>query len=134
MRPWATSLDQNFNGHLDGCVQRGQPRGELHQPGRRDSRGMRLRLPRTPLHEESDPKRHGRQPRTLSIPRLFADSRLGHARQPGRAPHAVVGFSGTGGHPPPGPRAGHLPVLLWRGLQQECDGGLRRTGNDHGGL
>ena len=31
-----------------------QPRGELHQPGRRDSRGMRLRLPGTALHEEGD--------------------------------------------------------------------------------
>ena len=35
---------------------------------------------------------------------------------------------------PPGPRAGRFPVLLRRGLQQECDGGLRRTGNDRGGL
>ena len=134
MRPWATSLDQNFNGHLDGCVQRGQPRGELHQPGRRDSRGMRLRLPRTPLHEESDPKRHGRQPRTLSIPRLFTNSGIGYAGQPERASDTAVGSSGTGGHPPPGPRAGRFPVLLRRGLQQECVGGLRRTGNDRGGL
>ena len=45
-----------------------------------------------------------------------------------------MGSSGTGGHPPPGPRAGRFPVLLRRGLQQECDGGLRRTGNDRGGL
>ena len=45
-----------------------------------------------------------------------------------------MGSSGTGGHPPPGPRAGRFPVLLRRGLQQECVGGLRRTGNDRGGL
>jgi len=45
-----------------------------------------------------------------------------------------VGSSGTGGHPPPGPRAGRFPVLLRRGLQQECHRGLRRTGNDRGGL
>ena len=45
-----------------------------------------------------------------------------------------MGFSGTGGHPPPGPRVGRFPVLLRRGLQQECVGGLRRTGNDRGGL
>ena len=95
---------------------------------------MRLRLPGTPLHEESDPKRHGRQPRTVPVPRLFADSRPGYAGQPERAPHAAVGPSGTGGHPPPGPRAGRFPVLLRRGLQQECHRGLRRTGNDRGGL
>ena len=29
--------------------------------------------------------------------------------------------------PPPSPRAGRFPVLLRRGLQQECDGGLRCT-------
>ena len=45
-----------------------------------------------------------------------------------------MGSSGTGGHPPPGPRAGRFPVLLRRGLQQECDGGVRRTGNDRGSL
>ena len=45
-----------------------------------------------------------------------------------------MGPSGTGGHPPPGPGAGRFPVLLRRGLQQECVGGLRRTGNDRGGL
>ena len=45
-----------------------------------------------------------------------------------------MGPSGTDGHPPPGPRAGRFSVLLRRGLQQECDGGLRRTGNDRGGL
>ena len=45
-----------------------------------------------------------------------------------------MGSSGTGGHPPPGPRAGRFPVLLRRGLQQECVGGLRRTGNDRGNL
>ncbi len=45
-----------------------------------------------------------------------------------------MGFSGRDGHPPPGPRAGRFPVLLRRGLQQECVGGLRRTGNDRGGL
>ena len=95
---------------------------------------MRLRLPGTALHEESDPKRHGRRPRTVPVPRLFADSRPGHAGQPERAPDTVVGSSGTGGHPPPGPRAGRFPVLLRRGLQQECVGGLRRTGNDRGGL
>ena len=88
---------------------------------------MRLRLPGTALHEESDPKRHGRQPRTVPVPGVFADSRPGHAGQPERAPHAVVGSSGTGGHPPPGPRAGRFPLLLWHGLQQECDGGLRCT-------
>mgnify|MGYP002922745598 CR=1 FL=1 len=95
---------------------------------------MRLRLPGTPLREESDPKRHGRQPRTVPVPRLFADSRPGYAGQPERAPDTAVGSSGTGGHPPPGPRAGRFPVLLRRGLQQECVGGLRRTGNDRGGL
>ena len=36
--------------------------------------------------------------------------------------------------PAPGPRAGRFPVLLRRGLQQECHRGLRRTGNDRGGL
>ena len=45
-----------------------------------------------------------------------------------------MGPSGTDGHPPPGPRAGRFPLLLRRGLQQECVGGLRRTGNDRGGL
>ena len=45
-----------------------------------------------------------------------------------------MGPSGTDGHPPPGPGAERFPVLLRRGLQQECDGGLRRTGNDRGGL
>ena len=45
-----------------------------------------------------------------------------------------MGSSGTGGHPPPGPRAGRFPVLLRRGLQQECVGGLRRAGNDRGNL
>ena len=45
-----------------------------------------------------------------------------------------MGSSGTGGHPPPGFSAGQCPVLLWNRLQQECDGGLRRTGNDRGGL
>ena len=95
---------------------------------------MRLRLPGTPLHEESHPKRHGRQPRTVPVPRLFADSRPGHARQPERAPHAVVGSSGTDSHPPPGPRAGRFPLLLWHGLQQECDGGVRRAGKCRSGL
>ena len=95
---------------------------------------MRLRLPGTPLHEESHPKRHGRQPRTVPVPRLPATSGVGHAGQPERASDTVVGSSGTGGHPPPGPRAGRFPVLLRRGLQQECVGGLRRTGNDRGGL
>ena len=95
---------------------------------------MRLRLPGTALREESHPKRHGRQPRTVPVPRLFADSRPGYAGQPERAPDTAVGPSGTGGHPPPGPRAGRFPVLLRRGLQQECHRGLRRTGNDRGGL
>ena len=95
---------------------------------------MRLRLPGTPLHEESNPKRHGRQPRTVPVPGVFADSRPGYAGQPERASDTAVGSSGTGGHPPPGPRAGRFPVLLRRGLQQECVGGLRRTGNDRGGL
>ena len=45
-----------------------------------------------------------------------------------------MGSSGTGGHASPGPGAGRLSLLLWMGLQQECDGGLRRTGNDRGGL
>ena len=45
---------QDVNGHLDGGVQRGQPRDEFHQPRRRDSRGMRLRLPGTKVHEEGD--------------------------------------------------------------------------------
>ena len=45
-----------------------------------------------------------------------------------------MGFSGRDGHAPPGPRAGRFPVLLRRGLQQECHRGLRRTGNDRGGL
>ena len=119
---------------MDGRVQRGQPRGELHQPGRSDSRGMRLRLSGTKVHEESDPKRHGRQPRTVPVPGVFANSRPGYAGHPGRASDTVVGSSGTGGHPPPGPRAGRFPVLLRHGLQQECVGGLRRTGNDRGGL
>ena len=96
--------------------------------------GMRLRLSGTKVHEESHPKRHGRQPRTVPVPRLFADSRPGHAGQPERAPHAVVGSSGTDGHPPPGPRAGRFPLLLWHGLQQECDGGVRRTGKCRSGL
>ena len=29
--------------------------------------------------------------------------------------------------PPPSPGAGRFPLLLWHGLQQECDGGLRCT-------
>ena len=95
---------------------------------------MRLRLSGTPLHEESHRKRHGRQPRTVPVPGVFADSGIGYAGQPECAPDTVVGSSGTGGHPPPGPRAGRFPVLLRRGLQQECVGGLRRTGNDRGGL
>ena len=45
-----------------------------------------------------------------------------------------MGSSGTGGHPPPGPRAGQCPLLLWNRLQQKRDGNLRRTGNDRGGL
>ena len=45
-----------------------------------------------------------------------------------------MGSSGTGGHPPPGPGAGRLSLLLWMGLQQKRDGGLRRTGNDRGNL
>ena len=45
-----------------------------------------------------------------------------------------MGPAGTDSHPPPGPRAGRFPVLLRRGLQQECDGGLRRTGHARGGL
>ena len=32
------------------------------------------------------------------------------------------------------PEVERLSLLLWRGLQQECVGGLRRTGNDRGGL
>ena len=32
------------------------------------------------------------------------------------------------------PEVERLSLLLRRGLQQECDGGLRRTGNDRGGL
>ena len=119
---------------MDGRVQRGQPRGELHQPGRSDSRGMRLRLSGTKVHEESDPKRHGRQPRTVPVPRLFTNSGIGYAGQPERASDTAVGPSGTGGHPPPGPRAGRFPVLLRRGLQQECHRSLRRTGNDRGSL
>ena len=95
---------------------------------------MRLRLPGTALREESHPKRHGRQPRTVPVPRLFADSRPGYAGQPERASDTAVGSSGTGSHPPSGPRAGRFPVLLRCGLQQECVGGLRRTGNDRGGL
>ena len=67
---------------------------------------MQLRLHGQKAHEKSAPKRHGRQPRTLPVPRLPADSRPGYAGQPECAPHAVVGSSGTGGHPPPGPCAG----------------------------
>ena len=95
---------------------------------------MRLRLPGTPLHEESHPKRHGRQPRTVPVSGLPADSRPGHAQQPERASDTVVGSSGTGGHASPGPGAGRLSLLLWMGLQQECDGSLRRAGNDRGNL
>ena len=95
---------------------------------------MQLRLHGQKAHEKSAPKRHGRQPRTLPVPGLFADSRPGYAGQPECAPHAVVGSSGTGGHPPPGFGAGQCPLLLRRGLQQECVGGLRRTGNDRGSL
>ncbi|QHV15386.1 hypothetical protein C5O10_00315 [Akkermansia muciniphila] len=32
------------------------------------------------------------------------------------------------------PEVERLSLLLRRGLQQECDGGLQRTGNDRGGL
>ena len=32
------------------------------------------------------------------------------------------------------PEVERLSLLLRRGLQQECDGGLKRTGNDRGGL
>ncbi len=56
--------------------------------------------PGTPLHEESHPKRHGRQPRTVPVPRLFTNSGIGYAGQPERAPDTAVGPSGTGGHPP----------------------------------
>ena len=45
-----------------------------------------------------------------------------------------MGPAGTGSHPPPGPHAGRFPLLLRHGLQQECDGGVRRAGNDRGGL
>ena len=45
-----------------------------------------------------------------------------------------MGPAGTDSHPPPGPRAGRFPLLLRHGLQQECDGGVRRAGNDRGGL
>ena len=95
---------------------------------------MQLRLHGQKAHEKSAPKRHGRQPRTLPVPRLPADSRPGYAGQPECASDTAVGSSGTGGHPPPGPRARRFPVLLWNGLQQECDGGVRRTGNDRGGF
>ena len=95
---------------------------------------MQLRLHGQKAHEKSAPKRHGRQPRTVPVPRLFADSRPGYAGQPERASDTAVGSSGTGSHPPSGPRAGRFPVLLRCGLQQECVGGLRRTGNDRGGL
>ena len=95
---------------------------------------MQLRLHGQKAHEKSAPKRHGRQPRTLPVPRLPADSRPGYAGQPECAPHAVVGSSGTGGHPPPGFGAGQCPLLLWNRLQQKRDGNLRRTENDRGGL
>ncbi len=45
-------------------------------------------------------KRHGRQPRTVPVPRLFTNSGIGYAGQPERAPDTAVGPSGTGGHPP----------------------------------
>ena len=32
------------------------------------------------------------------------------------------------------PEVERLSLLLRRGLQQECDGGVRRTGNDRGSL
>ena len=86
---------------------------------------MQLRLHGQKAHEKSAPKRHGRQPRTVPVPRLFTNSGIGYAGQPERAPDTAVGPSGTGGHPPPGPGAGRFPVLLRRGLQQECVGGLR---------
>ena len=52
----------------------------------------------------------------------------------GTCSDTVVGSSGTGGHASPGPGAGRLSLLLWMGLQQKRDGGLRRTGNDRGNL
>ena len=111
MRP---GINQHLNGHLGGGV----------RAVSFTSRGMRLRLPGTALHEESNPKRHSHQLRTIPVPRLFADSGPGHAQQPERDSNAVVGSSGTDSHAPPGPRAGRFPLLLWHGLQQECDGGL----------
>ena len=45
-----------------------------------------------------------------------------------------MGSSGTDSHAPPGPRVGRFPLLLWHGLQQECDGGVRRTGKCRSGL
>ena len=45
-----------------------------------------------------------------------------------------MGSSGTGGHASPGLGAGRLSLLLWMGLQQECDGSLRRARNDRGNL
>ena len=45
-----------------------------------------------------------------------------------------MGTLGTGGHTASGSGAGCLSVLLWMGLQQECDGGVRRAGNNRDGL
>ena len=67
---------------------------------------MQLRLHGQKAHEKSAPKRHGRQPRTVPVPGVFADSRPGHAGQPERAPHAVVGSSGTGCNASSGSGAG----------------------------
>ena len=53
---------QDVNGRVDSRIQCGQPCGKLHQPGRQYGGGMRLRLPRPPLHEESDRKRNSHQP------------------------------------------------------------------------
>ncbi len=41
---------------------------------------------------------------------------------------------GTDCHPPARSGAGCLSLLLWMGLQQECDGGVRWAGNCCGGL
>ena len=119
---------------MDSSLQRGQPRGELHQPGRQYGGGMRLRLPGAPLHEESHRQRDGRQPWTLPVPWLPATSGVGHAGQPERASDTAVGSAGSGSHASPGLGAGQCSVLLWHGLQQKRDGGLRWSGSCCGGL
>ena len=97
----------------------------FHQPGRRDSRGMRLRLPGTKVLK--------RRRLTARSPAMnatcagdTADSRLDMLNSRNALRTLLWDHLEPTAAPRPSRRT--LP-LLWRRLQQECDGGVRRAGN-----